>query len=213
MPQGALITNAYLEFIVDEVGTRPTNLTIRSHATDNAPTFTTAGFNLSSRPLNGPSIIWSDLPAWEFVGEAKRSPDIKVLVQDVVNRAGWRAGNAISFLVSGSGTRTAIGFDGDGSRSVLLHVDWSLIGNVPTPTETPFDNPTATFTPTPVSATATFTPTPVPATATFTPTPVAVACSGTGSIVREVWNNISGSAITDLTNNQIIRTIRRTQIP
>ncbi len=172
VPQGALITNAYLEFIVDEIGSSPTNLTIQSHATDDAPLFASTRFDLSARSLNGPSIVWSDLPAWEVVGEAKRSPNISVLVQEVVNRAGWRLGNAMSFVLSGSGTRTAFAYDGNRSRGALFHVDWSLTGNVPTPTETPFvDNPTATFTITPIPATATFTPTPEPATATFTSTP------------------------------------------
>jgi hypothetical protein len=72
------------------------------------------------------SVAWSP-PAWSLVGEsgaAQRTPDLTALVQEVVNRPGWDFGNAMVFLVSGSGTRTAESFDGSAASAPLLHVEY-----------------------------------------------------------------------------------------
>lgn len=49
IPPGAVITRAYVQFTVDEATTGATALTIAGQNSDNAPTFTTASRNVSSR--------------------------------------------------------------------------------------------------------------------------------------------------------------------
>ena len=54
IPQGAMITNAYIQFQTDETNSVATSLMIEGEATDNAPTFTSDTRNIWSRPEQGP---------------------------------------------------------------------------------------------------------------------------------------------------------------
>jgi hypothetical protein len=71
IPARADITNAYIQFTADEAQSVATNLTIAAQAADNAPTFTTALRNVSSRLLTGASVAWS--PAAWTAGQAGTS--------------------------------------------------------------------------------------------------------------------------------------------
>jgi len=85
-----------------------------------------------------------------------------------VNRSGWAQGNAVAFIITGSGRRVAKSYERDVYGAPYLHVEYSL-ATPPTPTYTPTS--TATDTPTPTSTpTETSTPTLTP-TSTDTPTP------------------------------------------
>lgn len=126
IPQGALITAAWIQFQVDETDTSATSLTLRAQATDSAATFTTAASNVSSRATTAAAVAWS--PAgWTSVGAAgpeQRTPDLAALVQEVVNRPGWASGNALAVIVTGSGRRVAESTDGLAAGAPLLHVEY-----------------------------------------------------------------------------------------
>jgi uncharacterized protein YjiK len=126
VPAGATITNAYIQFVVDEIQSEATTLTIKAEASDSAATYTSAAFNVSSRPRTAASAGWSP-PAWTVVGAAdgaQRTPDLSALVQEVVNRPGWASGNAIAFVITGSGHRTAVAYNGTPGLAPLLHVEF-----------------------------------------------------------------------------------------
>lgn len=125
VPQGARITDASLQFQVDEVSQRSTSLTVRGQDADSASTFSTKTSNVSGRPRTGAAVVWSP-PNWNKVGAhgaAQRTPSVAAIVQEVVNRPGWTSDNALAFVVTGSGQRTAEAFNG-GSRPVTLHVEY-----------------------------------------------------------------------------------------
>jgi PKD repeat protein len=122
IPQGATITNAYLEFTVDETGTATTVAEIRAIDVDSAAGFNATAYDLSNRPMVG-TRPW-DIPAWNTVGALRQSPDISGLVQAVVNRAGWASGNNIAFTIASSGDRTAEAWDGVAEAAPLLHVEY-----------------------------------------------------------------------------------------
>jgi len=172
IPQGAPILNAHLQFTVDEADTEVTILTIQGEANDNAVVFNTTRYNISSRPRTISSESWSPSP-WITVGQAgpdQRTPDITDIVQEIVNRAGWSSGNSLVIIITGTGQRTAIAYDGSPTGAPLLHIEY-LITPTATNTPTPSATNTATFTPTPTATyTLTATNTPVPPTSTFTPT-------------------------------------------
>jgi hypothetical protein len=120
VPRGARITRAQIQFTVDEKGTDASSLNIRAQASDNAGAFASTAFNLSSRPVTSAFTGWSP-PQWLTPGTAgadQRTPNLSALVQEVVDRPGWSAGNALAFLVTGSGRRTAESFEG-GAPPVL----------------------------------------------------------------------------------------------
>jgi hypothetical protein len=116
-----------VQFTADESQSVATALTIQAQAADNAATFTTAARNVSSRPRTSAATAatWSPV-AWikGEVGPNQRTPDLSALVQEVVSRPGWAAGNALALIVTGSGHRTAVAFNGSAAAAPLLHVEY-----------------------------------------------------------------------------------------
>ena len=161
IPKGVVITAAYIQFLVAESNSEATSLTIWGEAQDNPGTFTWTSRNISSRVKTTASVGWSPV-AWTVIGQAgvdQRTPNIAAIIQEIVNRPGWSAGNSIVIMIGGTGHRTARAYDGAPAGAPLLHIEFAV------PTSTPL--PTNTVTPTP-SRTATVTPLP---TNTVTPTP------------------------------------------
>ncbi len=127
VPRGATVTNAYLQFQVDEVSTGAASLTVRAENSDNAPTYAATSGNVTSRATTAASVAWSppDWPTKGAAGAGQRTPNLAALVQAVVSRSGWSAGNALALQVSGTGRRTAEAFEGGASTATLLHVDYT----------------------------------------------------------------------------------------
>jgi hypothetical protein len=130
IPRGVTITDAWLQFQVDEATIDPASLTLRAQAADNAPTFTTAANDVAGRAVGAASLSWSPAPwpAVAAVGPDQRVTGLAPLIQEVVNRPGWASGNALALLVTGSGVRTAEAFDGTAAGAPLLHVAYDLPG-------------------------------------------------------------------------------------
>ena len=123
--KGTTINNAWIQFQTDQASNVQTTLTIRGQAADNAPTFTTATANLSSRPRTTAAVGWSPVP-WNTVGEAleaQRTPNLKTVIQEIVNRAGWSSGNSLAILITGTGQRVAESFNGVANAAPLLHIE------------------------------------------------------------------------------------------
>ena len=127
IPAGATISRAYVQFTADEVQNEATSLLIQGQAADNPGTFTSVTGNVSTRPRTGASLGWSP-PAWTLVGEAgasQRTPDLSSVLQEVVGRPGWASGNAVAFILTGTGHRTAESFEGKAAAAPLLHVEFA----------------------------------------------------------------------------------------
>ncbi|MHC4434260.1 MAG: PASTA domain-containing protein, partial [Planctomycetota bacterium] len=127
VPPGATITNAYVQFQVDESTSATTSLTVEGQADDNPATF---GFSNkpSPRPRTKAAVSWSP-PPWTTIGEAgsdQRTPNMAAIVQEIVDRDGWSRGNSLAIMISGSGERTAVAFEGDPAAAPLLHVEYQL---------------------------------------------------------------------------------------
>ncbi len=132
VPQGASITNAWVQFQVDEVNTEPTSLTIVGQAADDAPTFTSTAFDISTRPTTTASVPWSPV-AWTTVGDRgpdQQTPDLSVVIQEIVSRPGWTQGNALALIVTGTGERTAESRDSNANAPAALHIEFET-GTIP----------------------------------------------------------------------------------
>ncbi|MGC8886077.1 MAG: glycosyl hydrolase [Verrucomicrobiia bacterium] len=128
VPAGAIISSAYIQFTADETQTELTGLIIRAEATDNADLFKTNAFNISSRNLTDASVRWNP-PPWTKVGEKgdpQKTPDLSLIIKEIINRPGWKAGNAIAFIINGAGHRTADSFDKVGGSPPILYVNYYL---------------------------------------------------------------------------------------
>ncbi len=58
-----------------------------------------------------------------------KTPDLSSIVQEIVNRTSWVSGNAMAFIIEGSGRRTAISRDQDSALAPLLSVTYNNGGS------------------------------------------------------------------------------------
>lgn len=130
IPQGAVITNAYIQFTTDTATTTASSLIINAEAIDNSPAFTTAVNSLLTRPKTAAAVPWSPLP-WSVVGErgtAQRTANITTVIQEVVDRAGWAPGNVMGIHIDGAGLRDARSFADGVPNSPMLHIEYQIPG-------------------------------------------------------------------------------------
>ncbi|WP_321375640.1 putative Ig domain-containing protein [uncultured Draconibacterium sp.] len=130
IPQGATITNAWVQFTVDEVSTGTLNLTISGDASDDSPAFTSSANNLSNRIQTANTVSWSP-PDWNTVAEAnlnQQTPDLSAVIQEIVDRPGFSASSAISLFITGSDSnnRIAESYDGDPSSAAVLNIEYTV---------------------------------------------------------------------------------------
>ncbi|MBI5825840.1 MAG: cadherin domain-containing protein [Chloroflexi bacterium] len=219
IPKGAIITNAYIQFKVDELTSETISLQIRGEANANAPAFTIKTRNVSSRLKTTNVINWSPAP-WKKVGNSgpdQTTPNIAPVIQEIVNQPGWATGNSLVILMTGTtGKRVAIAFESNPAGAPLLHVEFN--GNVPpttaatlptqTPTTATIFTPTATL-PLPsatvpvattqvVASPETLTPTETPSPIPPSPTPTVAPPSETPSATPSAIPTAAPLAPTDI---------------
>lgn len=129
IPRDAIISDAYIQFTVDENNSEATNLTILGEDVDNSSPFIDVIDNVSDRNQTSFLTItdWDNVPAWSGAGQAglnQRTPDVSPIVKEIVDRCGWQRGNAMSFIIEGSGQRTAESYDGFPARAPEVCVDY-----------------------------------------------------------------------------------------
>ncbi len=135
IPKNATITAATIQFRADETSSgaaaAATTLTIKGQAADNPTSFTTAKFNVSTRPQTIQSVQWSP-PVWTInaVTPAQQSPDLTAVVQEIVDRPGWASGNAMAFVISGTGAGTRVADSYEGNFGPVLSVSY-VVGGPP----------------------------------------------------------------------------------
>ena len=108
------------------MGSLATDLEIRAQAADDTAPFTAVAFDVSSRPSSTTFVPWSVAP-WVAVNDAgpdQRTPDLAVLVQEVIDRPGWAAGNSLALIVSGSGQRVADSYEGGAAFAPVLVIEY-----------------------------------------------------------------------------------------
>jgi len=129
IPKNAIITNAYIQFKVDETSSGTVSLTINCEASVNASEFTKNSRNVSNRPRTTNKITWSP-PSWTKVGEqggSQRTPNLNSIIQEIVNQSGWASGNSLVMIITGSnGKRVAEAYEDDAAGAPLLHVEYSI---------------------------------------------------------------------------------------
>jgi PEP-CTERM motif-containing protein len=133
IPQGATITSATVQFMVDETDAEnPTNVDVLGELAANSAQYTTTAFNISSRAKTAAIVDWDNIPLWNNpagdtgdcdggcdAGPAQRTPNLATIVQEIVNQPTWASGNALSILIRPNLTdtaatlmeRTAVSFD------------------------------------------------------------------------------------------------------
>lgn len=124
VPQGATIMSANLEFEVDSTNNTSTSLTIAGEASDAPVTFSSTDRDISNRTATSASVSWPSVPN-NNPNQKLISPDLKTVVQEIVNRAGWASGNPMAFIITGSGTKNVESFDSEPGAAPLLRVTYA----------------------------------------------------------------------------------------
>ncbi len=132
VPKNATITSAYLQFTADESNRTATQLEIALQNSSNSPSFSTAN-NVSGRSVFSSKVIWRP-DAWtrNQSGNAQQSPDLKNMVQRLVNKRNWTSGNSASFAIRGKGNsltntaakRVADSYEGGANKAARLIITY-----------------------------------------------------------------------------------------
>ena len=131
LPQNSIITNAYIQFTVDEDDSDqdPTNLVIEGENVGNSAIFEELPNNITSRSKTTSQVNWNNVPLWTAVGDAgldQQTPDISGIIQEILNRPDWSQNNALSIIISGTGKRVAESFDGNSNSAPKLVIEYDL---------------------------------------------------------------------------------------
>ncbi|WP_281987546.1 InlB B-repeat-containing protein [Aquimarina aggregata] len=136
IPKNATITNAYLQFTADESNGASASLEISLHDSSNSPAFSSSN-NVSNRVTFSEKVTWNP-QSWSSNqnGNAQRSPNLKGMVQSLVNKSSWVSGNNLSFIIRGKGNsltntsakRVADSYEGGAAKAARLIVEYSTTG-------------------------------------------------------------------------------------
>lgn len=139
IPPGSTVSNAGIQFMVDEDDNVVTNVRIFGELAPNSGAFELTPSNVSGRTRTVNSVLWSEIPEWVNEGDSgpdQLTPDLSSIVQEILDQPDWTSGNAMSFIVlpdpitDNTGERTAISFDkvmdnpGSGFQPPTLNIDF-----------------------------------------------------------------------------------------
>ena len=134
IPQGATINSAYLKLYSFSSGYTSGNLTIAIYAEKsvNGLILTSAHgattSEISGRARTTQTINWIN-PAFTAPSTQYASPDIKAIIQEIINQPAWQKGNAINIITdcgaAAAGWRDTWAFDGNPSKSAVLEIDYT----------------------------------------------------------------------------------------
>jgi hypothetical protein len=128
VPRGAAITSAVLEFTaVSNLGRPIVVRYLGEAAGDSAPLVQQNG-NLSGRAKTQAHV--DEVPSRWVLGPGNRSAELRAVVQEIVDRADWAAGHALTLFVVDHGsaaTRSLGGFESQGTAgAVVLRLGYAV---------------------------------------------------------------------------------------
>ncbi|NLU39516.1 MAG: cadherin-like domain-containing protein [Bacteroidales bacterium] len=126
IPHGLTIRSAYVQFKTDKVSTVTADLTIQGEKAVSSVPFSTSS-DIISRQRTASLVNWQP-EEWNVVAEEaekQRTSDISSILQEIIDQPDWNAGNAISILISGTGSHAAQSFERDPAGAAKLVVTYS----------------------------------------------------------------------------------------
>ena len=130
VPKGAGVSNAYIEFTVDETkgGTEPVSLIIEGELSPDAADFSTTAI-VTNRPTTTEKVVW--VPSnWINVGDVHETVNIAPVINEIIQQPGWAKGNALVIIIRDDPDNPSLGIRcveaGPGDDSAMLHIEWSF---------------------------------------------------------------------------------------
>lgn len=123
VPKGVTITNAYIRFTSSRARTG-TTISVKGHAADDAPTFSNADDDISSRATTSASVSWS---TGACAVDSVHDVTVTNIVSELTSRSGWWYGNAMVFIFTPPGTAEADFYSRNesSSKQPMLHIEWT----------------------------------------------------------------------------------------
>ena len=129
IPKNAKILSAYIQFTVKQASSEATSVFIKGEKIANSLTFSDTDFNISNRATTDSIVNWMNIPAWSTIDDAtadQKTPDLKEIVQEIVNLQDWKTLNSMSFIFTGQGKRLARSYNGSNSKAPKLTISYDL---------------------------------------------------------------------------------------
>ncbi len=132
LAKGAQITKAYVQFTCDETkgGKQEVNLVIDGQLAANAPAFTTAAKDLSSRTTRTKAQVKWAVENWTTVGQKSQTPDLTAVLNEIMGQDGWASGNFLVLFFAddpgkpSAGVRGADAYeDHSAANAPVLHLE------------------------------------------------------------------------------------------
>lgn len=140
IPQGASIITAYITFIARGDAVTVVKSRFSGEDTDDAATFSDFTNYKNRRGIDGGTdntttakVDWDSIPAWT-ADTSYDSPELKTIIQEIVNRSGWASGNDLvvfwddhddrSDNKNGCGRR-AYSYNGSTTYAPLLYIEYT----------------------------------------------------------------------------------------
>lgn len=132
VPSGAIIDSAYIRFMADDSDNSGMLIYIAQEAIDNSPTFSSNDYDITSRTLTSNQYAWTNPPAWNN-GNYHNTPNLNLMVQEVVDRPGWSSGNAMSFVLFSTPGETSerVASSYEGGTPAELIIEYTLPVSAP----------------------------------------------------------------------------------
>jgi hypothetical protein len=127
VPQGAVILSANLNLHCRGFCDNDISIVYRGEAADDASPFTNEGHDLSSRLVT--SISTEERPDSWITGSFNASPDLKDIIQEIVDRDGWQSGSSLNLFIFNNGSnayRSAGVFEQDKENAASLHIRFKV---------------------------------------------------------------------------------------
>ncbi|MDB4632500.1 PQQ-binding-like beta-propeller repeat protein [bacterium] len=126
IPRGQMLKSARIQFTAKDPSKEPTEFIFKIEDNVDAAQFKSEAKHITSRKATDGEVRWSPEP-WETKDASRkrqRSPNLISLIQPIIDRDDWKPGNSIAFMVSGTGHRNAVSFDGKKEHAPKLILDY-----------------------------------------------------------------------------------------
>ena len=103
LPEDARVDSVFIQFTAHEPNKGTPTIFIEGEAADNAMPFDTAAGNIENRLRTSTRVAWNTQGPWnQFDRTAdQRTPDLRAIFNEIVQRPGWQDGNALAFILFG----------------------------------------------------------------------------------------------------------------
>ncbi len=128
IPAESTIHSADIRFTAKSTNNiNPCNLAIYGEASSNPAIYENIPFSISNRSKTQASVAWTP-PAWQTAGSSgpnQTTPDLSTIVQELVNRPTYQSDDAMAFIITGTGRRTAFSNDGNALGGAVICLEYT----------------------------------------------------------------------------------------